>query len=53
MHVARIIFPPSLRKDVLEKIHIVVIKARARQSVWWPGMSKQLEKPVSNGNICC
>ena len=49
MRGARIIIPPSLRQDVLEKLHsghqgITKCHLRARQLVWWPGLSKQLEK---------
>ena len=58
MRGARIIIPPSLRQDVLEKLHsgnqgITKCRLRATQSVWWPGLSKQLEKLVSNCPVCC
>ena len=58
MRGARIIIPPSLRQDVLEKLHsghqgITKCRLRVRQSVWWPGLSKQLEKLVSNCPVRC
>ena len=47
----RIIVPPPLRKTLLHKLHsghqgITKCRKRARQSVWWPGLSKQLEELV-------
>ena len=41
------IIPPSLRKEVLECLHsahqgTVGMKARARSSVYWPGMSNAI-----------
>ena len=54
----RIIIPPSLRRDMLARIHtghqgIVKCRERARQSMWWPGMSKELEDLVKNCPECC
>ena len=47
----RIIVPPPLRKTLLDKLHsghqgITKCRERARQSVWWPGLSSQLEELV-------
>lgn len=49
----RIVIPQSLRQDILRNIHaghlgIVECRERARQGVWWPGLSKQLEELVKN-----
>ena len=54
----RIVIPEILRHDILERLHkghqgIVKCRARARQSVWWPGLSSELEKLVKNCNLCC
>ena len=53
----RIIVPPPLRKTLLEKLHsghqgITKCRERARQSIWWPGLSKQLEELVLNCPEC-
>lgn len=47
----RLVIPSTLRNDVLAKLHeghqgIVKCKARARQSVWWPGLSQQVSEMV-------
>ena len=50
----RIVVPPPLRKTLLNKLHdgrhqgITKCRELARQSVWWPGLSKQLEELVLN-----
>lgn len=54
----RIVIPSSLRLDILEKLHtghqgITKCRERARQSVWWPGLSKQLEDLVKGCSECC
>ncbi len=53
----RIIIPPSLRKKLLNKIHsghqgVTKCREMARQSVWWPGLSKQLEQLIHNCQEC-
>ena len=58
MRGGRIIIPPSLRQEILGKIHagqqgITKCHERARQSVWWPRMSKELENLVKNCTECC
>lgn len=58
MRGGRIIIPPSLRQEILGKIHagqqgITKCRERARQSVWWPRMSKELENLVKNCTECC
>ena len=54
----RMVIPPALRKDILHKIHagnqgITKCRNRARLSVWWPGMSTELENLVMNCKTCC
>ena len=58
MRGSRIVIPPTLRQDMLVKLHgghqgITKCRLRAKQSVWWPGLSSQLEKLVSNCSVCC
>ena len=53
----RLVIPVSMRMDILERIHeghqgIVTCRERAKISVWWPGMSKQLEELVTGCSIC-
>ena len=54
---SRIVVPESLRTEILNKIHgahqgITKCRERARQSVWWPNISKDLEKLVKNCPQC-
>ena len=53
----RIVFPTSMRRDILDRLHtghqgIVKCRARARQSVWWPGLSAELQELVTRCPIC-
>ena len=54
----RLVIPSSLRHDMLDRLHtghqgITKCRRRAQQSVWWPGLSKQLEDLVTNCAECC
>ncbi|XP_061905542.1 uncharacterized protein K02A2.6-like [Entelurus aequoreus] len=47
-----------MRNYVLAKLHeghqgVVKCRQRARQSVWWPGLSQQLNELVLNCRTCC
>ena len=58
MRGSRIVVPQPLRADILQRIHsghqgITKCRARASQSVWWPGMSKEIENLVRNCTTCC
>ena len=58
MRGSRIVIPPSLREETLGQIHsshqgISKCRERARQSVWWPGISKELERVVQRCTECC
>lgn len=49
--------PKDLRAGVLKQLHdshqgIGKSRERARQSVWWPGLSKELEETVRNCPMC-
>ena len=53
----RIIIPSALRLQVLDQIHtghqgITKCRQRARQSVWWPGISAHLQAHVENCQTC-
>ena len=54
---SRIVIPTSLRLKTLDQIHqahqgITKCRARARRSVWWPGMSSQIQELVQNCRVC-
>ena len=58
LHSNRIVIPESLQQEVLGQLHeghqgIVKCQNRARISVWWPGISKQLEKFILKCPTCC
>ncbi|UYV62145.1 K02A2.6-like [Cordylochernes scorpioides] len=53
----RILIPKSLRKDILEKLHqghfgINKCRSRAKESVWWLGISQESERMVSSCTKC-
>ena len=52
-----IVIPLSLREEVLEKIHtghqgVTKCKERARQAVWWQGISTDICSRISSCQIC-
>ncbi|KAK7882125.1 hypothetical protein WMY93_028299 [Mugilogobius chulae] len=53
----RLVIPSAMRNDVLAKLHeghqgVVKCKARARQTVWWPGLSQQISEMVLKCRTC-
>jgi len=53
----RLVIPSAWRKDVLQKLHlshcgIEKSKANARMTVFWPGMTKDIEEMVSSCEKC-
>lgn len=59
MRGSRIVIPKALQEEMLQRIHtsghqgITKCRERARQSVWWPGLSTQLEEVVKACKTCC
>lgn len=54
----RIVIPQLLQPDILNKLHtghqgLVKCKERARISVWWPGISNDIESYIKECRICC
>lgn len=54
---SRIVIPPSMQDEVLESLHtghqgVGRCRARANQSVWWPGISRSVEDYVSRCPVC-
>ena len=57
MRGCKIVIPTELQSEMLSKIHeghlgITKCRARARQSIWWSGISKHLEEKVKNCLEC-
>ena len=53
----RIVVPAPMQIEILDKIHaghlgVNKCRQRAIASVWWPGLSKQIEQMVNNCRIC-
>lgn len=54
---SRVVIPPSLRKLMLKRIHeghmgIEKCQRRARDVMWWPGMSTDIEHTVQDCEAC-
>ncbi|MCG7878633.1 MAG: RNase H-like domain-containing protein [Candidatus Thiodiazotropha endolucinida] len=54
---SRIIIPACMQADILSKIHgahqgITKCRERAKSSVYWPGLSKDIENMVKKCDIC-
>ena len=54
---SRLVIPPAMRKELLRKIHgshqgLIKCREMARQSMWWPGISQQLQELVVNCHEC-
>lgn len=57
LYQCRLVIPTALRQDILKRLHeghqgIVKCRALARSSVWWPGLSQQIETLVMNCPDC-
>ena len=53
----RLVIPTCMRLKMLDKLHedhqgVFKCRLRAKSSVWWPGLSKQLEELVTNCTAC-
>lgn len=57
MYRDRIVIPDSLRPEVVSGIHsghlgLNKCRERAKGSVWWPGISNDLERVVKSCDFC-
>ena len=57
MRGSRVVIPSTLRKDMLAKLHeghqgLTKCRERAKHSMWWPGLSSQLEGVVKSCLEC-
>lgn len=55
---SRIVVPRQMRGEILQKIHeghqgLVKCRERACSSVWWPGLSTDINKLVTSCQVCC
>ena len=53
----RLVIPTCMRLAMLDKLHeghqgVVRCRSRAQSSVWWPGLSRQLEELVRSCTAC-
>ena len=53
----KIVVPPSLRSEILDKLPsghqgIAKCRARANETVWWPGLSKAIESLIARCAAC-
>lgn len=53
----RLVIPPPLRTDILQCLHeghqgISKCRAKAKESVWWPGISAQIGQMVGDLEKC-
>ena len=53
----QLLIPPNLRSDVLRYFHdghqgVTKTRQNAASSVWWPGISREIEKLVRNCAMC-
>ena len=57
MYGARLVIPTAMQREILGCIHeshqgLTKCRQRAAQSVWWPGLSRQLQL-IENCVVCC
>ncbi|XP_063750626.1 uncharacterized protein K02A2.6-like [Eleginops maclovinus] len=53
----RLVIPVTMQEDMINKIHeghqgMTKCVARAQQSMWWPGLTKQIKQRVENCATC-
>ena len=54
---SRIVVPKSLQRETLDRIHdghqgVQRCRLRAKISVWWPGISREIENTVKDCSVC-
>ena len=54
---SRIVVPSAMRLQVLDKVHeghqgTLKCRERAKTSIWWPGLSREIQDLIENCKIC-
>ncbi|UYV76586.1 K02A2.6-like, partial [Cordylochernes scorpioides] len=57
MRSCRLVIPASMKLEILEKLHaghfgITKTRLRARETVWWPGISEEIAEIVRKCSVC-
>ncbi|UYV64585.1 K02A2.6-like [Cordylochernes scorpioides] len=57
MRSCRLVIPASMKLDILDKLHaghfgITKTRLRARETVWWPGISEEIAETVRKCSVC-
>ncbi|UYV62413.1 hypothetical protein LAZ67_2000471, partial [Cordylochernes scorpioides] len=57
MRSCRLVIPASMKLEILEKLHaghfgITKTRLRARETVWWPGISEEIAETVRKCSVC-
>ena len=57
LHGKRLVIPSPMRVDILNKMHsehlgVTKCRDRAKNTVWWPGISSQIDQLVRHCQIC-
>ncbi|UYV70088.1 hypothetical protein LAZ67_7001756 [Cordylochernes scorpioides] len=57
MRSCRFVIPASMKLEILDKLHaghfgITKTRLRARETVWWPGISEEIAETVRKCSVC-
>ncbi|UYV76881.1 LAMA2 [Cordylochernes scorpioides] len=57
MRSCRLVIPASMKLEILDKLHaghfgITKTRLRARETVWWPGISEEIAEAVRKCSVC-
>ncbi|UYV81392.1 hypothetical protein LAZ67_20001039, partial [Cordylochernes scorpioides] len=57
MRSCRLVIPESMKLEILDKLHaghfgITKTRLRARETVWWPGISEEIAETVRKCSVC-
>ncbi|UYV74356.1 K02A2.6-like [Cordylochernes scorpioides] len=57
MRSCRLVIPASMKLEILDKLHtghfgITKTRLRARETVWWPGISEEIAETVKKCSVC-